>query len=197
MHKRHLLGLHSSANLSPDQSVEDWLNVFSNILDTYKKSPLALGFCTGNPQVSNWHTVPAPADTIPVTGMGMPQPVNRAVLHKTHSTLGTHRCVLIHSPCNHVKAMYTSSDMYCVFHKGWVVDVGLVWLTMVMLMPHLHPPTSHLLSSSLYPTSPLLPSTPLPLHVLRTDHLISFGGRARRYQGVWWLVTWGAVVASL
>jgi hypothetical protein len=41
MHKSHLLGLHSSANLSADQSVEDWLNVFSNILDTYKKSPLA------------------------------------------------------------------------------------------------------------------------------------------------------------
>jgi hypothetical protein len=40
-HKSRFLGLHSAADQSAEQSVEDWLNTFSNILDVYTQSPLA------------------------------------------------------------------------------------------------------------------------------------------------------------
>lgn len=126
-----------------------------------------LGFRTGIPRVGNLHTAPIPANTVPVTGTGMPRPVNRAVSHKTRGIMGTRGCVLIHPSCNLAKATYMSSDMYCAFHKvmGWWMwgwhGLPLPSISLAFHLPRL--------------TSP----PPLPLHVRRTDHLISFCGRAR------------------
>ena len=89
-----------------------------------------LGFRTGNPRVGNWHTVPAPADTVPVTGTGTPRPVNRAVLHETRGTLGTRGCVPIHSHVTTRKQRTRQvTCTVCFVRDGWWMWAwcGLPW----------------------------------------------------------------------
>jgi hypothetical protein len=51
--------------------------------------PRQLGFDMGIPRVGNFDTVPVPADTIPVSGMGTYCTISAAVSYETHGIFST------------------------------------------------------------------------------------------------------------
>jgi len=59
------------------------------------KWPGCLGFVTGIPRVGIFHTVPIPANTIPIMGTGTYRTRIGAVFHETHGITYTHGISII------------------------------------------------------------------------------------------------------
>ena len=55
----------------------------------------SLGFVTGNPRVGNFHTVPAPVYTVPISGTGTYRTRSAAVSYETRGITNTRGILII------------------------------------------------------------------------------------------------------
>ena len=84
---------------------------------TWTMAIFSIGFDTGNPRVGFSHTVPEPAEPVPVGGYDPPRPVICAVWYETRGTACTRGSMLSCHSRNLTKAAGTSIDVRRAFRE--------------------------------------------------------------------------------